>query len=80
MHYHNNPASCRVDFWKQSGKWYATEQITFIAYKGIIDDVFRESLKKAVGNYYVGMRVTCLEPYHEHSHPISIIWEGTSNE
>lgn len=77
-HYTEDEASCRVDFWKDTGKWYATEAVVFVGgtYKGtLIHDAFREALKAAGiwGQRYSGMRATCLEPHHEHSHPISLV-------
>lgn len=42
---------------------------------GDIFDAFRQSLKDHFGDKsrLVGMQAICLEPYHEYSHPISII-------
>lgn len=94
-HYSDDPAMVRVDFWKESGKWYATEAVKWIgpyfgskessekfkAPHGLIHDGFLASLRAHLkptspGNTrlrYSGMRATCLEPYHEHTHPISVI-------
>ena len=78
--YSNDPADCRVDFWKPSGKWYDTETLRW-------DDAgwgkepepihtqMRRLLKEQFGCRCHGMRVTCLEPYHEFSHPISVVHE-----
>jgi hypothetical protein len=79
MNYCDNPASVRVDFWKESGKWYTTEAVIWTGeWKGenqLIHDAFRQSLKDHFGGRprMLGMRATCLEPYHEYSHPISLI-------
>ena len=79
-HYCKEPNNCRVDFWKESGKWYEDEEIVFRNedYHGCIFKAFKNALSDHahVAKSYIGMRATCLEPYHEHSHPISIIWEG----
>lgn len=79
-HYSDNPNSVRVDFWKESGKWYTTEAVTWIGpwkAEGAppIHDQFHHSLAKHFGDKprLVGMRATCLDPYHEYSHPISVI-------
>jgi hypothetical protein len=77
--YIENPNSCRVDFFKQGGKWYTTEAVIFQSedYSGtLIHDAFKNALREEVPNQYLGMRAICLEPYHQHCHPISLIWEG----
>lgn len=77
--YSNDPNMCRVDFWKTSGKWYDTTAVRFSNkdYNDtLIHDAFRNALKESCEGYYIGMRATCLEPYHKHNHPISILWEG----
>ncbi len=73
--YSTDPAQCRVDFFKESGKWYDTCQFTWLHWgrDKLIHDVFRESLAAAFPNSYRGMRAICLEPYHEYAHPISFI-------
>ena len=74
-HYSADPSQCRVDFFKPSGKWYYTCQFTWLHWgkDKLIHDVFRESLVAAFPNNYIGLQAVCLEPYHENSHPISII-------
>jgi hypothetical protein len=82
-HYSNSPNSCRVDVWKESGKWYETIQVEFADAdwnkEGTqIHDAFlnalRVALQKEDGTLRLkGMRATCLEPYHQHAHPISVI-------
>lgn len=76
MHYSNQPSMVRVDFWKPSGKWYATEEMPFLYGWGenklLIHEAFKRSLKVCFGNRFSGMDVTCLEPYHEHSRPIQL--------
>jgi hypothetical protein len=75
--YSNEPYMCRVDFWKESGKWYTTEAVSFEGfYKGhLIHDAFRLALNRHFGAQYRlgGMTATCLEPYHEFSHPVSLV-------
>lgn len=68
----------RVDFFKPSGKWYCSEAVAWTGgYTGDIHTAFRKSLMDSVGGRYKGLDVVCLEPYHEHSHPIQIkSWGG----
>ncbi len=78
--YSNNPESCRVDFFKQSGKWYTTEAVLFngpwkASTDNLIDDVFKKALRNHFKNNtdrLSDMDAICLEPYHEHSHPIQL--------
>jgi len=78
-HYSDDPAMVRVDFWKQSGKWYITEAVKWSgSWKGSeqgIHDAFAQSLRDHFAKRPTrlsDMDATCLEPYHEHSHPIQI--------
>jgi hypothetical protein len=84
--YNLNPAMCRVDVWKESGKWYETIQVEFLGGwprnskepELLIHDAFEDALRRALKTEdgtlrLAGMRATCLEPYHVHSHPISVI-------
>ena len=80
MNFSDKPESVRVDFWKPSGKWYATEAVIWTGnYKGQdIFDGFAQSLYAHLHDpetghlRYSGMRATCLHPCHEHAHPISM--------
>lgn len=79
MGFSMSDSSVRVDFFKKSGKWYTTIAMEWTGgYSNIhIHDAFKKSLKDAVGDNYIGMDAICLEPYHEHSHPICIKdWDG----
>ena len=82
--YTENPKMVRVDFWKPSGKWYATEAVEWVEYTGdhLIREVFHESLRRHFGDKprLTGLRATCLEPYHEHGHPISLLVPETYPE
>jgi hypothetical protein len=83
MNFVNDKTSCRVDFFKTSGKWYATEAIIFRDkdYKEIsIHKAFRHALYDTVKLSYLGMQAVCLEPYHACSYPISLIWDGKQDE
>lgn len=76
--YTSDERSCRVDFWKESGKWYTTEAVIFSDSEFNSKDI-HGSFKKALKEHFNGnvrmedMRATCLEPYHAYSHPISLI-------
>ena len=81
-HFSNDPGHVRVDFFKQSGKWYTTEQVEMKDWKGK-ECTIHEALVNALDRlengdpYCRGMQVICLDPYHEHSHPICIKeWNG----
>ena len=72
--YAESESSVRVDIFKKSGKWSETRAVEWIGgYKNCcIHTAFEDSLK-AAGCPLMGMFAVCLEPYHEHSHPI-LIW------
>lgn len=78
-YYTDDPCMVRVDFWKESGKWYATEAIEFRGYNDpdlwkVLEAGLRKKLAREDGRLrYAGMRATCLQPHHVHSHPISLI-------
>jgi hypothetical protein len=82
QNYSDDPASVRVDFFKESGKWYCTEAVKWLTWKGdprndglLVHDAFREALDAHFGNgpRLRDMRAICLQPYHENSYPISLI-------
>lgn len=76
----------RVDFFKQSGKWYTTEAVKWTGdywvdrpngmstKRGeLIHKAFIHSLRdhfEDCPSRLAGMDAVCLNPYHEHSHPI----------
>ena len=78
MGYIDQEDMVRVDFFRESGKWYCTEAVKWTgSYNGevLIHAAFRKSLQdhfKDSTNRLSGMDAICLEPYHEHSHPIVI--------
>lgn len=82
MGYSDDPKMVRVDFFKESGKWYDTVALRWDRYSSkddqgkvieLIHDTFRRCLREQFPNIYLGMRAVCLKPYHEHSHPITVI-------
>ena len=71
--YSNSDSSVRVDLFKPRGKWYETIAMEWTGgYKGVmIHEAFENSLIAAIGKEKADQfDAICLEPYHEHSHPI----------
>lgn len=74
MGYTNREDMVRVDFFKPSGKWYCTEAVKWLDYHSeFIHEGFKESLAGHLKGRLLGMTAVCLEPYHENSHPISMV-------
>jgi hypothetical protein len=80
MGYCDDEEMVRVDFFKKSGKWYASQAIKMPGYH---DDSIHDALKDALNSAlyltdenrlrYAGMTAVCLEPYHKHSHPLMVV-------
>lgn len=77
--YSGNEDSVRVDIWKESGKWYTTLELKWDRYlvkeggtRELMHDTFKRCLREQHENCYIGMTATCLDPYHEYSHPLMI--------
>jgi len=75
MGYSEDPSHVRVDFFKATGKWSATEAISFIGWLGDIHSAFIKSLAHRLVQpdgtlRYAGMWAVCLEPYSQHSYPL----------
>lgn len=78
--YIKDPASCRVDFFRQSGKWYCTEAVRFIGpWRATTDNLIHDAFKRSLREHFKecpdrlsDMVAVCLEPYHEHSHPLMV--------
>lgn len=77
--YSEDPSMVRVDFFKQSGKWYCTEAVKWTGeWKGDKQDIhesFKQSLRdhfKDTPNRLSDMEAICLAPYHEYTHPIQV--------
>lgn len=76
-HYIENPGMCRVDFFKESGKWYTTEAIdlspwyTNQPYDALTFALKKHLLRKEGSGYRLsGMWAICLEPYNHLSFPL----------
>lgn len=80
MGYSNDVTMVRVDFFKNSGKWYTTEAVKMEAWdEPIVHDVLKEAINDTFylpeeGRLrYGGMIAVCLEPYHKNAHPL-MLW------
>ncbi len=78
MNYSDDASMVRVDFFKPSGKWYCTEAVHWLTYDGstLIHDVFRTSLETHLKGRLRGMTAVCLQPCHQHAHPLMITLPG----
>ena len=79
MGYTTDDSIVRVDFFRPSGKWYATEAVKWTGgcrAEHSIREAFEQSLRDSVGTRYSGMTAVCSEPYHELAHPLMVYWEG----
>lgn len=84
MGYSTEENMVRVDFFKESGKWYATEAIDFLGGSEDPDKAYNEEhpmnvFQRALVHHlkyddgtlrYAGMRAVCLEPYHDMALPL----------
>ena len=76
--YSESSADCRVDFFKPSGKWYATEAVRFIG--GTYERSPRLALMMSLdaigigkpGGRFLGMTAVCLMPYVSRSYPVMV--------
>lgn len=71
---HCGESCVEVHFFKESGKWYATEQIDWdgLYNEPLIHDAFRIALKRQLKGRFEEMWAVCITPYHQNSHPITI--------
>lgn len=80
MGYSMNEGCVRVDIFKPSGKWYETFAVDMREfYRGDIIDALKKGMDKNPdlserwrGWLDNGGLIVCLEPYHQHSHPICL--------
>jgi hypothetical protein len=79
--YSDNPGHVRVDFYKPSGKWYMTEQLTMgDGYNGPIFDALEAALVRTFGEkraerlraQYI---IVVQEPYHANAFPLMLLPE-----
>lgn len=73
MGYSENSAMVRVDFFKESGKWYTTEAVEWVgSYEEDIMRGFAQSLVNHLKGRLSDMDAVCLHPYHKYEYPIQI--------
>lgn len=77
--YSDNPNSCRVDFFKPSGKWYATEAIVIpnSLYHQHPVGAVTNAIELQIGKRMSGMTAVCLHPYVENPFPVMIKVENS---
>ena len=72
-HYSPSPASCRVDFFRDFGKWYTTEALTLdYAHKGGPIGALEDACREQLGGRLSGMWAVCVDPYHENAFPVMV--------
>lgn len=77
--YSEDEEMVRVDFFKPSGKWYATHAVKWTGgYNAteLIYDAFKKSLRDHLAkepDRFSGMTAVCLHPYHELEHPLMLV-------
>jgi len=74
MGYCTDNSVVRVDFFKKSGKWYATRAVDMNDWYHHPDIFYAvaKSIINTIEARYVDMIAVMLEPYHVNSHPIMI--------
>lgn len=75
-HFSDKPSEVRVDFFRQSGKWYDTTVISMIGTWGGKDNQIRDAVRRALTDKGLAGRefiAVVLDPYHEHSHPVMLM-------
>lgn len=75
-HYADNPGMVRVDYFKDSGKWYMTEAHDMSEFynEPSIHDAVRKTLERD-GRWLPHFTIVVLKPYHQHAHPVSFTSE-----
>lgn len=78
-HYSNDPSNVRVDFFKESGKWYMTEQLDMNAHyndkfvQDAVADALDESRPEREPRWWRNFIVVVNEPYHHNAYPVMFI-------
>lgn len=73
--YSDNPAHVRVDFFKPSGKWYATEMIDMTSFfmGKLTSQLVKDAVMSQVERRFSGMTAVCLAPYVESPFPVLFV-------
>ena len=71
---------CRVDFFKEHGKWYATEELSFAGlYNKLTVEAVKIALQAQFPHNYRGMWAVVLDPYVVNSFPVMVKHESLPN-
>jgi hypothetical protein len=71
--YSEDPSMCRVDFFRDTGKWYATEalKLDYAAEDGPAG-ALQKACREQLHGRLRGMWAVCLDPYHELPFPLMV--------
>jgi hypothetical protein len=79
MGYTDDETMVKVDFFKDTGKWYTTEAMKWDKYTSgedgnyeDIKDIFKRCLRQHLKGRMNDMIAVCIEPYHQHAHPLMV--------
>ena len=80
MGYSIDSSKVRVDFFKESGKWYTTIELEWDRWSmklpdgstELVDETFERCLDEQLEGRFKGMIAVCLEPYHENAFPLMV--------
>ena len=61
-----------VNFFKESGKWYTSEQVDFTGLysEPNIHEAFKNALRRHLKDRLQGMWAICIEPWHKYPFPL----------
>jgi hypothetical protein len=76
-----NPGMVRVDYFKDSGKWYMTEEHDMSGHwdDAFVQDAVRRTLKEA-GRWLPHFTMVVLEPYHRSAFPVMFVANDSRSE
>ena len=74
MGYSVHDCMVEVVLFKSSGKWCRSEAINMntVYYTPSVQDAVLSCWTDQVGNLHSDWMLVCLEPYHQHAHPVLI--------
>lgn len=77
-HFSENPGMVRVEYFKDSGKWYMTEAIDMSEwyFEPMVQNAVRKALDASrperPSGWWSSFNIVVLEPYHEHGIPVML--------
>ena len=79
-YFSNNPGMVRVDRFKPRGKWYDTFAVDMSRFwkAPLIHDAVEQAITEAGYAVTPDWIYVCLDPYHQHSHPIMLKGRGVA--